>query len=81
MMYKVVKLALGAVCASVMTANLGATPIGTGTFDLSGRLEVTPTEVLFGLQNPPTTPDNQMALVIDGSGSFAGLAAGQIATV
>lgn len=75
------KLALGAMFASVLTLPLGATPIGAGTFDLSGRLEVQQSAVLFGLQNPPATPNNQQALVIDGSGSFSALTAGQIATI
>jgi hypothetical protein len=75
------KLALGALVASGLTLPLGATSIGVGTFDLSGRLEVTQTTVTFGLQSPPATPNNQTALVIDGSGSFSGLSAGQMATI
>ena len=75
------KLALGVLFASVLTLPLGATSIGLGVFDLSGRLEVTQNSLLFGLQSSPATPNNEQALVVDGSGAFSGLSAGEIVTV
>lgn len=64
--------------AAILCAPIGATPVGVGSFDLSGMIEVTGTQVFFGLNTPP---NNQNALVIDGSGAFTGLAPGQIATI
>jgi hypothetical protein len=80
------KMALGAIFASVLTLPLGATPVGTGSFGLSGNLEVTPTSVLFGLGSPPTaggSTETQHALISAdvNTGGFATLVHGQIASI
>ncbi len=75
----------GLLSAVVLTAPLGATSIGAGSFNLQGTLDVTATSVLFGLNSTPP-PGDQLARVqppllgVFGSGALA-LTTGSSATI
>ena len=69
------KAVFGAVLAAGLAcAPLGATPVGAGTFSISGDIYITSTQILFGLDNnvPPTS--QTAGVVPPDTGFYSGLA-------
>ena len=84
MVFKNASRVVGALAAMfVLHGAASAASVGTGQFNLAGSVYITSTSFLFGLTSVPTatSADQTASVTLPSTGSFSGLAQGDIAGI